>query len=365
MNALVEFAEVSKSFDGKPAVKRLSLSIARGEFVAIMGPSGCGKTTVLRMLAGFETPDEGEVRFAGERISQLMPWQRNVPMVWQNLALFPFLSVLQNVEFGLKMRGMRAPERKRRAMTWLERLHIADFAHNAVAQLSGGQRQRVALARTLVTEPEILLLDEPLSALDANMVTHMQGVLSNLQKEIGITFLYVTHSRAEAFAMADRVVVMNRGQICQTGSPAAIYRAPHTRFVARFIGDYNVFSGKPSRRNGEYQIKTADGEFLCKAPHDMPASASGEPVEVAVNAQDLSVSPSPLEGFENLVECELENEEFHGDVSLLRLRTNSGTLLTAQRTIGADWSPGSLRATKLYAQWRADCVLSLHHDPEE
>ena len=223
---LVEFDGVVKRFGDVTAVERMHLEIHKGEFLAIMGSSGCGKTTTLRMLAGLDTPSDGEIRLTGQRMNEVKASERDTPMVWQTLALFPFLNVIKNVEFGLKMRGLDAPARNKKAREWLERLEIEEFAERDISQLSGGQRQRVALARALVTEPEILLLDEPLSALDANLVVRMQGVLSRLQKELGITFVYVTHSQSEAFAMADRVVIMSKGRIEQIGTPKEVYRAP-------------------------------------------------------------------------------------------------------------------------------------------
>ena len=244
MSALVEIDAVVKRFGDFVAVRRMDLSIDKGEFIAIMGPSGCGKTTTLRMLAGLDQPSEGQIRIGGKVMNDVPAHRRDTPMVWQSLALFPFLNVRENVEFGLKMRGVAADERRRRAMDWLERMEIADFSGRMVDTLSGGQRQRVALARSLVTEPEVLLLDEPLSALDAHLVIRMQGVLTRLQRELGITFIYVTHSQSEAFAMADRVVIMNQGGVAQIGGPRDIYRAPGNRFVAEFVGRNNILTGK-------------------------------------------------------------------------------------------------------------------------
>jgi spermidine/putrescine transport system ATP-binding protein len=215
---LVVFDKVVKRFDDFVAVKQMDLEIGQGEFVAIMGPSGCGKTTTLRMLAGLEAPSEGEIRLDGRVMNDVKPHERDTPMVWQSLALFPFLNARENVEFGLKMRGMDAIKRRDKALTWLDRLGMSEFAERDISTLSGGQKQRVALARSLVTEPQILLLDEPLSALDAHLVIRMQSVLTNLQRELGITFVYVTHSQSEAFAMADRVVIMSNGEVAQVGA---------------------------------------------------------------------------------------------------------------------------------------------------
>jgi len=225
-------------------LKNINMTIAEGEFVAIMGPSGCGKTTTLRMLAGLDQPSEGAIYIDGQLMNHVRPHQRDTPLVWQSLALFPFLNARENVEFGLKMRKQSPAKRREKAMEWLERLGVAEFAERNVDTLSGGQRQRVALARSLVTEPQLLLLDEPLSALDAHLVIRMQSVLTQLQRELGITFVYVTHSQSEAFAMADRVVVMSNGEIAQTGVPRDIYREPANRFVAEFVGRNNIISGK-------------------------------------------------------------------------------------------------------------------------
>ncbi|MEE8172570.1 MAG: ABC transporter ATP-binding protein, partial [Alphaproteobacteria bacterium] len=188
---LLVLDQVVKRFGEHTAVAGVDLQFHRGEFLAIMGPSGCGKTTTLRMIAGLEQPSEGEIRLNGTRINELKPWQRDTPLVWQNLALFPHLNVLRNVEFGLKMRRVSARERRERAMNWLERMGLVEYAGRNIAQLSGGERQRVAIARALVTEPEILLLDEPLSALDAHLRVRMQSEISQLQKQLGITFAYV------------------------------------------------------------------------------------------------------------------------------------------------------------------------------
>ncbi|MDP7641552.1 MAG: ABC transporter ATP-binding protein, partial [Alphaproteobacteria bacterium] len=213
--ALLVLDQVVKRFGEHAAVDGVDLQISKGEFLAIMGPSGCGKTTTLRMIAGLEAPSEGEIRLNGTRINELKPWQRDTPLVWQNLALFPHLSVLKNVEFGLKMRNVGGRERRERSMNWLERMGLGDYAGRNIAQLSGGERQRVAIARALVTEPEILLLDEPLSALDAHLRVRMQSEITQLQKQLGITFAYVTHNQSEAFAMASRVAIMNGGLIQQ------------------------------------------------------------------------------------------------------------------------------------------------------
>ena len=196
------------------------------------------------MLAGLEIPSSGEIRFNNRLMNNVKPHERDTPLVWQSLALFPFLNVQENVEFGLKMRGLSPKIRNKKSLEWLEKLEVKELAKRDISTLSGGQKQRVALARSLVMEPEILLLDEPLSALDAHLVIRMQAVLTQLQKELDITFVYVTHSQSEAFAMADRVIIMNVGEVSQIGTPKDIYRSPTNRFVAEFVGRNNILSGK-------------------------------------------------------------------------------------------------------------------------
>ncbi len=315
---LVVLSGVVKRFGTFTAVHRLDLEIAQGEFIAIMGPSGCGKTTTLRMIAGLEVPTEGEVRISGQRMNDVPVHERDTPMVWQSLALFPFLNARENVEFGLRMRGICATERRRRATEWLERLEIGAFAERSIDTLSGGQRQRVALARSLVTEPHILLLDEPLSALDAHLVIRMQGVLTRLQRELGITFVHVTHSQSEALAMADRIVIMSEGRVVQIGRPREIYRTPGSRFVAEFVGRNNILSGI-SRGDA---IETALGTF--PAP-GLPAP--GRPATLVIAADLVEISQAPRDG---AIPCALISEEFVGATVTLFLEAEDGTELKVQ-----------------------------------
>ena len=359
--ALVEFDKVVKRFGDFTAVQAFDLAIIKGEFLAIMGPSGCGKTTTLRMLAGLERPSEGEIRLNGRRMNEVKASERDTPMVWQNLALFPFLNVVKNVEFGLKMRGLGSAERRRKAVEWLDRLDIGEFAERDVAQLSGGQRQRVALARALVTEPEILLLDEPLSALDANLVVRMQGVLSRLQKDLGITFVYVTHSQSEAFAMADRVVIMNEGRIAQTGTPREVYRNPANRFVAEFVGTNNILTGRVSGLGPErIGIETDLGRFEARRPGD-PNLDEGRPVTFVVSADLVQLSGAETT-LENRIECSLISEEFVGSMVTLFLETAEGVELkvqTSQRVLERLDLSG---ATALFASWSPEHVHILSGD---
>ena len=326
---LVVLSDVVKRFGGFTAVKSVNLTIHAGEFIAIMGPSGCGKTTTLRMLAGLEKPTEGAITIGGRVMNDVSPHARDTPMVWQSLALFPFLNARENVEFGLKKRGDSASERKRRALEWLERLGIVEFADRNVETLSGGQRQRVALARSLITEPQLLLLDEPLSALDAHLVIRMQSVLTKLQRELGITFVYVTHSQSEAFAMADRVVIMADGEIAQSGSPRDIYRQPANRFVAEFVGRNNIVGGTVSDMvEGTATVSATSGKFVVKCS-DRTSIAVGDDVTFVI-AADLVQIGREASGTENSIACSLISEEFIGSMVTLFLEAEDGTEFKVQ-----------------------------------
>lgn len=349
--SLLELDGLSKTYGQITAVERFSLAIAEGEFIAIMGPSGCGKTTTLRMLAGLEAPGDGMIRLAGERIDHLPVWARQTPLVWQNLALFPFMTVRENVEFGLRMRQVSRRERHRRTDDWLERLGIATYADRNVARLSGGQRQRVALARSLVLAPKVLLLDEPLSALDAHMAIRMQGELKKLQRELGITFVYVTHSHSEAFSLADRVVIMNAGRIEQIGAPQDIFLRPRSRFVAQFVGGNSLLEGTlTTATDGGRLLDTRDGNFRLAGAvgHRDRAKA-----DLAVRADRISVTVQPGWG-ENEIACTLVSEEFAGAVVNLHLETASGTNLVAQLQQRDLEQLGAGPGARVYASWHPD-----------
>lgn len=319
---LVVFDNVQKHFGSFVAVNNLDFEIHEGEFLAIMGPSGCGKTTTLRMLAGLEAPSVGEIRLNDRVMNDVAPHDRDTPLVWQSLALFPFLTARENVEFGLKMRGVGKHERKERAIKWLDKMGILEFENRHISTLSGGQKQRVALARSLVMEPQILLLDEPLSALDAHLVIRMQAVLTDLQRELGITFVYVTHSQSEAFAMADRVIIMGKGEISQIGTPKEIYRAPANQFVAEFVGRNNILAGTVKSLNeSTASITTPSGEFI--VPTNEVQLIKGNSASFVISADLLHVTTEePKEG--NKAYCKLISEEFVGSMVTLFLEDPHG-----------------------------------------
>lgn len=250
---------ISKTFGETVALDPLDLDIARGEFFSLLGPSGSGKTTLLRMIAGFEEPTTGAILLNGIDVTRLAPFDRDVSTVFQDYALFPHMSVVQNVEYGLRVRGVKRAERRARALEALASVRLEDLAQRRPSQLSGGQRQRIALARSLVTRPAVLLLDEPLGALDLKLREEMQVELKALQREVGITFVFVTHDQQEALSMSDRVAVFSRGRIEQVGSPAEIYERPASTFVAGFVGTSNLLAGEAARavlgRSGTFLVR--------------------------------------------------------------------------------------------------------------
>jgi putative spermidine/putrescine transport system ATP-binding protein len=246
----IELIDVTKRFGETVAVDNIDLKMPGGAYCCLLGPSGCGKTTILRMIAGHETPSAGKVRIDGEDVTGLPPVKRGTAMMFQNYALFPHLTCLDNVAFNLKMIGVAKPERRAKAREMLSRVQMEAFADRMPAQLSGGQQQRIALARSLITNPRVLLLDEPLSALDEFLRLQMRGELRRIQRELGITFVHVTHTQPEAIALADTVVVMDQGHIEQAASARTVYAEPHTAYVARFMGGQNVLIGQVSAARG-------------------------------------------------------------------------------------------------------------------
>ena len=347
---LVGIDNVTKRFDKFVAVEGMQLSIQRGEFLAIMGPSGCGKTTTLRMLAGLELPTEGDIRLAGTSLLNVPAHLRDTPMVWQSLALFPFLNARENVEFGLKMRGNAKAERRKRALDWLGRLDLTDFAERDVSTLSGGQRQRVALARGLVTEPRLLLLDEPLSALDASLKVRMQSLMVKLQRDLGITFVYVTHSHAEAFSMADRVVIMSKGRIEQIGTPVEVYRQPASRFVAEFVGASNIFSGTVTKFG---LVDTAQGVMLLAA-----SSGIGSTITFVVPEDQITIASAQTTG--NHLSGTVIGEEFLG--AAVRLYVDLGSGQEVRLLLGKDRAgdPDALRpGAPIDLAWQPDAAYIL------
>ncbi|WP_213653236.1 ABC transporter ATP-binding protein [Paenibacillus sp. J23TS9] len=239
---MIDLVQIEKHFEGQVVVHPLSLNIEEGEFLTLLGPSGCGKTTILRMIAGFETPTHGDVVLAGQKVTDLPPNQRDLNLVFQHYALFPHMTVEENIAFGLKMKKMPKPEQKKRIEEAVAMTQLTALTSRYPHQLSGGQQQRVAIARAIANKPKVLLLDEPLGALDLQLRKNLQSELKHLQRSLGITFVYVTHDQEEAMMLSDRIVILNNGKVEQVGTPREIYATPKTLFAATFVGENNIFS---------------------------------------------------------------------------------------------------------------------------
>ncbi|HVX81612.1 MAG TPA: ABC transporter ATP-binding protein [Devosiaceae bacterium] len=293
-DAAVSLEGVSKSYDGRPVIENLDLAVAPGEFLALLGPSGSGKTTIMRIIGGFEAPDGGRVRIAGRDVTEVPPERRDVSTVFQSYALFPHLNVLDNVAFGPRMRGVGRAERERRARQLLELVHLEEVPQRMPAELSGGMQQRVALARALANDPAVLLLDEPLGALDRKLREELQRELRRVQHAIGATFIYVTHDQDEAFGMADRLAVMREGRIEQVGDPASIYDRPANGWVALFVGSGNSFAATVGGPGARSVIATDFGPL--RTEHVDPNLRGGERALVVVRPEATRIEPLTAEG---------------------------------------------------------------------
>src|SRR5829696_5568645 len=318
----VELRSVTKRFGGLVAVDDLSLELARGAFFTLLGPSGCGKTTTLRMIAGFERPDEGEIRIEGEDVAQLPPHKRPTNTVFQSYALFPHLSVEANVAFGLKRKKVAKDEIAERVKAELERVGLAAEANRRPSQLSGGMQQRVALARALVNLPKVLLLDEPLGALDLKLRKGLQVELKRIQREVGITFVYVTHDQEEALTMSDRIAVMNQGRIEQIGDPEEVYDRPRTTFVAGFIGVSNLMPATVRKTGGNGEVELDSG---VKVSTGVDGFSVGERCHAVVRPEKLAIGDR---GGGPSVEGLVESSLYLGTSTQLIVRLPDGVRMT-------------------------------------
>jgi putative spermidine/putrescine transport system ATP-binding protein len=336
MTPAIELAGVGRLFGAVRALDSVTLTIAQGEFFAMLGPSGSGKTTCLRLIAGFDHPTSGKILLDGEDVTDIPPFDRSVNTVFQDYALFPHMSVADNVAYGPRVRGVAAPLRRKQALEVLELVRLAKLADRSPAQLSGGQKQRVALARALINRPKVLLLDEPLGALDLRLREEMQIELKAIQQQVGITFVYVTHDQGEALSMADRVAVFREGRMEQLDAPRDLYERPHTPFVARFVGSANVVDGELAR-----QVTGTARAFAIRA----------ESIEVLAAG-----APAPA----GALSCEgvLEDLHYHGATSRWHVRTDAGPILAAVRAEGAAELTAA-RGERVKLAWSREAIVPL------
>ncbi|MEI9426420.1 ABC transporter ATP-binding protein [Mesorhizobium sp. Cs1299R1N3] len=323
----IQFDGVTKRFGDFTAVNNLSLAIFEREFFALLGASGCGKSTLLRMLAGFEEPTAGRILLDGQDLRGIPPYRRPVNMMFQSYALFPHMTVENNIAFGLRQEGMPKPDIEKRVADMLKLVKLEQFAKRKPHQLSGGQRQRVALARSVAKRPKVLLLDEPLGALDKKLREETQFELMDLQQELGLTFVVVTHDQEEAMTMADRIAIMDKGEVMQVATPAEVYEAPTSRFVAHFVGNVNMFEGKVAERADKTtRITGATGAQIVV---ENGAAATGTDIIFAIRPEKIRVSSKKPADAVNALEGEVYDIAYLGDMTVYHVRLDDGQIVRA------------------------------------
>ena len=362
----IELANVTKRFGDTLAIDRVSMIVPPGTYCCLLGPSGCGKTTLLRMIAGHESPTSGDVRIDGQSVVDLPPAKRGTAMMFQSYALFPHLSCLDNVAFNLKVRGVAKAERRKQAHEMLERVQMDSFADRVPAELSGGQQQRIALARSLITNPKVLLLDEPLSALDEFLRLQMRGNLRQMQKEFGITFIHVTHTQMEAIAVADLVVVMDHGKIDQADSARGVYDTPRTTYVARFIGGQNVLGGKVVRvESGAALLEDARGNRFT-VPAEDTAPNVGETRYLSIRRDQIEIEkladPAAAHGDAvNSVVGKVWMTEYQGSWVKVSITLPDGEEFVANIDDRTYFANPARAGDTVTARWSSEAAHSLEH----
>jgi len=356
---LVRFESVTRRYGAVTAVDRLSLDIKAGEFFALLGPSGCGKTTLLRMLAGFETPDEGRVLLVGEDISAVPPYRRPVNMMFQSYALFPHLTVAGNIAFGLKREGLGREAIAARVEEMLALARLSGLGDRKPDQLSGGQRQRVALARSLAKRPRVLLLDEPMAALDRKLREETQFELMALQRRLGMTFVIVTHDQEEAMVVADRIALMNHGRIAQVGPPDEIYEKPNARWSAQFIGDVNLLEGRAAERDGAGVVETAVAGAVRVT--SLAGARPGDAVAVALRPEKIGVAAQrPAAAPDNVVAGTVSEIGYRGDKSVYKVALDGGAQIKAAVANAArGGAPEIGLGERVFLSWPAEAGVVL------
>jgi len=360
----VEFRTVTKRCGDLTAVDAVAFQVPKGEFLSLLGPSGCGKTTSLRMIAGFEQPDEGEILIGGVDAVGTPPYRRDVNTVFQQYALFPHMTILDNVAYGLKQKRVARSERYARAHEALQLVRLTGRDKHRPSMLSGGQQQRVALARALVNRPRVLLLDEPLGALDLKLRKEMQIELTRIQDEVGITFIYVTHDQGEALSMSDRIAVMSDGVIEQLDTPAEIYDRPRTAFVADFIGEMNFLDGKVTEAaDGEYALQTGGGVVV----RGRGEAARGQSARVGIRPGRLSILPGAANGTDNAARAVVDTRMYLGDEVQVVATLDGGTrMVVREQRVGADESHDAIRpGDQITIQWDRTAPVLLAEAPAQ
>jgi len=349
---------VTKRFGGVTAVDRVSLEIVDAELFTLLGPSGCGKTTLLRLVAGFYRPDAGTIRFGERVVNEIPPYERNIGMVFQNYALWPHMTVFQNVGYGLKLRGLAGEALRQRVAEGLQKVNLVGLEARYPGQLSGGQQQRVALARALVLNPDILLLDEPLSNLDAKIRVQVRAEIRKLQQELRITTVYVTHDQEEALSLSDRVAVMREGRVLQVGRPRELYERPGTRFVADFVGTNNLVPGTVKGQDGEtLYVETALGPIRARAAG---AAAPGQPCVLAVRPENIAVGGPAGDG--NRLSGRIVLASYLGNTLRYDVEAAGGIMLKAD--IRDPWHHEPLAiGSEVSLSFPASATLALAHEP--
>jgi spermidine/putrescine transport system ATP-binding protein len=345
-------SDLTKDFDGFRAVDRVSFEVPQGSFFSILGPSGCGKTTLLRMIAGFQSPTSGDLRIKGKSMIGVPPNKRPVSMVFQHLALFPTMNIGDNVGFGLRQRGVAKSEIKSRVAKVLERVGLPDVSQRRIDQISGGQKQRVAIARCMVLEPDVLLLDEPLGALDLKLREHMKVELKSLQSAFNTTFVYITHDQSEALVMSDNIAVMNNGRFEQIGTPHDVYHAPSTAFVAGFVGDANVINARVSAVNGAMLILTSNAGTEMKIEAPANGLSVGQRAQVFLRPEAIELGAA-ADGV-NVSSGEVASVLFNGANSSVTVQDQSGDLLKV-----------ALPQTGRFANLRKGDIVFTRWDPKQ
>lgn len=355
MGKIVEINGVNKIYGSNHVVKELNLSIEEGEFLTLLGSSGCGKTTTLRMIAGFEEPTTGTIMVEGERVEEKEPFERNVNTVFQSYALFPHKTIFDNIAYGLKMKKVPKTEIKERVYEMMEMVQLEGFEKRYPSQLSGGQKQRVAIARALINKPRVLLLDEPLGALDLKLRRQMQLELKKLQKKLNITFIYVTHDQEEALTMSDRIAVMHDGIIDQLATPTEIYEHPATKFVATFIGETNIYDGCITKiTDGIATIALENGAVSVKCPEDFSLL---EYATISVRPEKMKFATTPVDGFE--LEAQVKDYVYVGSVLKCIVSLLNGNELKIERLAGQELPP---IGSKCYPYWKVEDAVLIHNE---